>query len=94
MRYRRAVGEADDVGEEARVGGGEATAPRREPRVSRWGEHLERRLYPGLEEDLEQVSRVRAQIAATAGDSEQKRILIDQQLEPLVRKILSRMEDR
>ena len=57
-------------------------------------EHLERRLYPGLEEDLEQVSRVRAQIAATAGDSEQKRILIDQQLEPLVRKILSRMEDR
>ena len=55
-------------------------------------EHLESRLYPGLEEDLERVRLARAQIAAAAANSEEKRILVEQCLEPLVREILSRME--
>ena len=57
-------------------------------------EHLESRLYPGLEEDLAKVREARARINDTAADGAQKKVLLARELEPLVEQILRRMEGR
>jgi len=57
-------------------------------------EHLESRLYPGLEEDLAEVREARARINDTAADGAQKKVLVARELEPLVEQILRRLEGR
>ncbi len=57
-------------------------------------EHLESRLYPGLEEDLARVGEARARINDTAADGAQKKDLLARELEPLVEQILRRLEGR
>jgi precorrin-2 dehydrogenase/sirohydrochlorin ferrochelatase len=55
-------------------------------------EHLEAKLYPGLEEDLEELRRVREGIKGAVLSYEENRKMVERELEPLVRKILARLE--
>ncbi len=55
-------------------------------------EYLESKLYPGLEEDLENVRSARARISGEPVSFEEKMELVERELGPLVRQILSRME--
>lgn len=55
-------------------------------------QYLESKLYPGLEEDLERVRSARARISATPASFEEKKRLVERELEPLVQKILMEME--
>jgi len=55
-------------------------------------QYLESKLYPGLEEDLEKVRSARASISAKPLSFEAKKKLVEQELAPLVEKILMNME--
>lgn len=55
-------------------------------------EYLESKLYSGLEADLERIRAARARIAAEDAGAEGKRQCMERELEPLVKKILRRMD--
>jgi siroheme synthase-like protein len=55
-------------------------------------EHIEAKLYPGLEQDLEELRRAREGAKGAALSYEENRKTVERELEPLVRKILSRLE--
>jgi precorrin-2 dehydrogenase/sirohydrochlorin ferrochelatase len=55
-------------------------------------QYLESKLYPGLEEDLEAVRLARARISGMSVSFEEKKELVERELEPLVQKILLGME--
>lgn len=55
-------------------------------------EHLQDKLYPGLERDLERARAARARIHVETTDPARRKALVERELEPLVREIISRME--
>lgn len=55
-------------------------------------EYLEGKLYPGLEQDLERARAARARISVESPDPARRKELVEQALEPLVRKIIAGME--
>jgi precorrin-2 dehydrogenase/sirohydrochlorin ferrochelatase len=55
-------------------------------------EHLQGKLYPGLERDLEQARAARARISGESPDPARRKELVERELEPLARKIISGME--
>jgi len=55
-------------------------------------EHLESRFYPELAQEVEELRAVRGRLAACGPD--QKTALLEQELEPRVRRILARLDGR